>query len=102
MKKETLLNTLMLLPMVLEVISMFLLPTEIPIHYNSNLQVTAYGSKYMLLAIGVIAVLFGLFMKRIYKFNIGTNRETMVYRSSWMALLVFNGINLFTLVSAFV
>lgn len=55
----------------------------------------------MLLAIGVITVLFGLFMKWIYKSNICTNRETMVYRLSIIALLIFDGINLFALVNAF-
>lgn len=101
MKKETLLNIFTFLPLTSEVVSIFILPREIPIHYNANFQVTAYGSKYMLLAIGIITVLFGLLMKLIYKSNISTKSEAMVYRLSMIALLIFNGINLFALVDAF-
>lgn len=45
MKKLTLLNSLIFLPLILETVSILILPTEIPIHYDSNFQVTAYGSK---------------------------------------------------------
>lgn len=101
MKKETLLNIFTFLPLISETISIFFLPAEIPIHYSADFQITAYGSKYMLLAIGVITVLFGLLMKLIYKSNINTNSGAMVYRLSIIALLIFNGINLFALVDAF-
>lgn len=101
MKKETVLNILTFLPLFLEVISMFFLPIGIPIHYNADLHVIKYGNKYMLLLVGVMVVAFGLFLKMIYKSSVNTNRETIVYRLSVIALLIFNGINLFALVSAF-
>ena len=101
MKKETVLNIFTFLPLILETISMFFLPMAIPVHYNADLQVIKYGVKYMLLLVGVIVVVFGFFMKMIYKSSINTNRETVIYRLSVIALLVFNGINLFALVSAF-
>lgn len=101
MKKATVLNILTFLPLILEVISMFFLPIGIPIHYNADLHVIKYGVKYMLLLVGVMVVVFGLFLKMIYKSSVNTNRETIVYRLSVIALLIFNGINLFALVSAF-
>ena len=101
MKKETVLNIFTFLPLILEIISMFFLPMAIPVHYNADLNVIIYGVKYMLLLVGGMVVVFGLFMKMIYKSSVNTNRETIVYRLSVIALLVFNGINLFALVSAF-
>jgi hypothetical protein len=101
MKKETVLNILTFLPLVLDIISMFFLPIVIPIHYNADLHVIKYGNKYMLLLVGIMVVVFGLFIKMIYKFSVNTDRETMVYKLSFISLLVFNGINLFALVNAF-
>ena len=101
MKKETVLNIFTFLPLILETISMFFLPMAIPVHYNADLHVIKYGVKYMLLLVGVMVVVFGLFLKVIYKSSVNTNRETIVYRLSVIALLVFNGINVFALVNAF-
>lgn len=101
MKKATLLNVLMFFPLLLETIIILFLPTEIPIHYDSNLQVTTYGSKYMLLIIGILIIIFGLFMKMIYKSNIGTDREVIVFRLCNIAFIVFNVINVWALIGAF-
>lgn len=101
MKKETVLNIFTFLPLILEVISMFFLPLAIPVHYNAELHVIKYGVKYMLLLVGAIVVVFGLFIKMIHKSSVNTNREKIVYRLSVIALLIFNGINLFALVNAF-
>lgn len=101
MKKQTVLNIFTFLPLILEIISMFFLPMTIPVHYNADLQVIKYGVKYMLLLVGIMIVIFGLFMKMIYKFSVNKNTEVIVYKLSVIALLVFNVINLFALGNAF-
>ena len=57
MKKLIVLNSLIFFPLISEIISMLILPAEIPVHYDSNLQVTAFGSKYMLFIIGISVIL---------------------------------------------
>ena len=101
MKKQTILTILTFLPLISEIICMFFLPMAIPIHYNADLHVIQYGVKYMLLLVGVMVVVFGIFIKMIYKSSVNTDRETIVYRLSAIALLVFNVINLFALGNAF-
>ena len=101
MKKQTILTILTYLSLILEVICMFFLPIAIPIHYNADLHVIKYGTKYMLLLVGAMVVVFGLFIKMIYKSSVNTDRETIVYRLSVIALLVFNVINLLALGNAF-
>ena len=87
--------------MVSEIISILILPAEIPIHYDSNLQITAFGSKYMLFIVDIGVMIFGLFMKLIYKTNIGTDSEEIIHRLCNVALLLFNIINGFALAGAF-
>lgn len=97
MKREMKIKILMMIPLIIEIIALFFLPSEIPIHYNGNFQVDGYGSKYSLLILGTIIVLFGLLMNWIYTMNKNTVHEAIVFRLCAGALLVFNAINLFAL-----
>lgn len=101
MKKTTLLNVLIFFPLLSEIIGIVFLPPKIPIHYNSNLEVTSYGSKYMVLVIGTFVICFGLFMKKIYKSTIDSNTEQVVYIMTVIGLLICNIINIFALGKAF-
>lgn len=93
MERRMKLKILMLLPLISEIIALFFLPSEIPIHYNSNFQIDGYGSKYNVLVIGVFAIIFGLFMYWIYTKNCKMQYETFIYRMTVFALLVCNIIN---------
>lgn len=94
MDRKMILKILIFLPLVLEVMALFFLPPEIPVHYNSSFQVDGYGSKYNVLVLGVIVIVFGFFMNWIYTNNMKTEYEKVVYRLCTGALLIFNVINL--------
>lgn len=95
--RKRILKILIPLPFVLEIVALYFLPPEIPIHYNSNYQVDGYGSKYCVLILGILVIIFGLFMNWIYTRNIGVEYETIIYRLCVLALLVFNLINVWFL-----
>lgn len=100
MKNERLLQVLTVAPIIIEIIAILFLPAQVPIHYSMSLQVTQYGSKYMLLIIGGIALLFGIFINLIYKAYRKTDSEKLVYRLGMLALMVFNIINILSLIGA--
>ena len=101
MTRRRKLEILTFFPLISETVTLLFLPSEIPIHYNMYFEATAYGSKYMLLGLGFTVLLFGLFMNWIYKSNADTERQGAVYRLSIIALVVFNCINVFSLIGAF-
>lgn len=101
MNREMKLKVLTVFPLISEVISLIFMPSEIPVHYDGSFEVTSYGSKYMLLGLGVTVLLFGLFMNWIYKSNADTEWAEVVYRLSVIALVVFNCINVLSLIGAF-
>lgn len=93
MERKTKLKLLMLLPIISEIVALFFLPPEIPIHYNSSFQIDGYGSKYNVLVLGVFVIIFGIFMNWIYTKNSEMEYETFIYRVTVGALLVCNVIN---------
>lgn len=95
--KKMMLKILIFLPLLLEVLALYFLPPEIPIHYNSSYQVDGYGSKYCVLVLGIFVIIFSLFMIWIYTKNTETKHETIIYRLCVLALLVFNLINVWFL-----
>lgn len=97
MNREIKIKLLTMIPLVSEIIALLFLPSEIPIHYNMSFQVDGYGSKYSLIILGIIVVLFGLLMNWIYRKNENTAHETLIYRLCAGALFVFNVINLLVL-----
>lgn len=102
MKKEKLLLGLTILPIMLGILAMLFLPTEVPVHYGMSLQVIQYGSKYLLLAIGVITLLLGAFLNFIYRAYKNADAEKLVYCLGIFVLVVFNVINLLGLAGAFI
>ena len=97
MDRKRMLKILTFLPLVLELVALYFLPPEIPIHYNSSYQVDGYGSKYCVLILGIFVIIFGLFMNWIYTKNTETKHETIIYRLCVLTLLVFNLINVWFL-----
>lgn len=95
--RKRILKILAFIPLVLEVLALYFLQPEIPIHYNSSYQVDGYGSKYCVLVLGIFVIIFGLFMNWIYTKNTETKHETIIYRLCVLTLLVFNSINVWFL-----
>lgn len=93
MNKKMKLKILTVFPLISEIVALFFLPPEIPIHYNSSFQIDGYGSKYNVLVLGVFVIIFGLFMNWIYTKNSEMEYETFIYRVTVGALLVCNVIN---------
>lgn len=97
MKREMKLKILTIIPIIIEILALLFLPAQVPVHYNMNFQVDAYGSKYSLLILGCIVLLFGLLMNWVYKTSTNKEYETIIYRLCLIALLTFNIINLVVL-----
>ena len=101
MDKKKMIFILASIPLVVELVAMFFLPEQIPLHYDSQFQVNGYGSKFMLLLIGAMTFVFGMFMRAIYQVNEKTENGDMVFRFGMFALLVCYAVNGFGLVGAF-
>lgn len=101
MDRKKIIFILAVVPLILELVAMFFLPEQIPVHYDAQFQVTAYGSKFMLLVAGVMTLVFGMFIRMVYQVNEKTENEDMVFRFGMVALLVFYVVNGFGLVGAF-
>lgn len=93
MDRKKKLKILTVFPIISELIALFFLPSEVPVHYNSAFQIDGYGSKYCVLVLGVLVIGFGLFMNLLYTKNRETKNETLIYRLCMLALLVFNVMN---------
>ena len=102
MKKENMLRVCSAVPILLASICMLFLPTEVPVHYSMDFQVTAYGSKYLLWIVGGIALLFGIFFDFIYKAYRKTENEALVYRLAILVFIIFHIINALSLIGALV
>ena len=101
MTKKTILNILIFLPIATELICMLFLPAQIPVHYSMNFEVVTYGNKFVLLLIGVITLLLGIFLKFIYKNNQERNSERLTFRLCVITLVVFNVLSVCSLIGAF-
>lgn len=102
MRRENVLKVFTVLPILVSFVFMLFLPAEMPVHYGMNLQVTKYGSKYLLLITGGIALLLGIFLNFIYQAYRKTENEALVYRLALLALIIFNVINVLGLIGALV
>ena len=102
MKREHILKIAMIVPIFLDLICLLFLPVQVPIHYSMNLQVSAYGSKYVLLILGSITLIFGIGMSLLYKVCKKTEQEKLVFVLGIAVLDIFNILNIFALVGAFV
>lgn len=100
--KYTFSVVLMLLPIVLNVITLFFLPDKIPLHYNVNYIVDRRGSKFEILLFAGFVAVFGLVMFAIAKYlarkeNSGKNNEGVVLVINIMCLIMYNVLNIYIL-----
>lgn len=86
---------LMFLPLPVTLISLVLLPEQIPAHYGADNQVTRWGSKYETLIFPLMIILFWLIMLALAKFSSkqekqGKSNEKICILVGICFLLIFN------------
>lgn len=104
--KKVIFYILMLFPLAAVIISLTLLPDQIPVHYNSSNQVDRWGSKYESLIIPAITILFGLFMIGMSRLAAkheknGSNNESVTLVVGIVSLAIFDAMTVFFLYAAF-
>ena len=86
---------LILLGFVMAGIFLTIAPDQIPVHYNLRGDVDRWGSKYELLIMPVISLLFGIFMawlaRREGKQGRDMNERIVSVMNNWI-LILFNGL----------
>lgn len=105
-KTKILFYVVMVLPILITIISLSILPDQIPAHYGIDGQVTRWGSKYETLMLPIMIILFGLFMvwmsKRAGKEEkYGKNNEKNIILNGILFLILFNVLNFYILYTAF-
>lgn len=101
MNKKKKLGILTISPILIELAALLFLPAQIPIHYNMQFQPDRYGSKYMLLILGVITIMFGTCMLWLYHVSEKRAYEKLVYRLGVITMLLFHVINIAGILGAF-
>ena len=96
---------LSIFPFVINTISIFILPTKVPIHFNFIGQVTRFGSKYELfiLPIALICLILFIFFisfKNIPEDDYQKNKQN-IYISLLIISITFNLLNICFLLAAF-
>ena len=86
---------LLLLPIIVAIISLFFVPEEIPMHFNKYGDVDRYGSKYELMIIPCINIIFGLSFGLVWKKLFDKTYEKIILIGANIGMLCFNGINCF-------
>lgn len=104
--KKVIFFVLTFLSLAAVIVSLPMLPDQIPAHYNSNNQVDRWGSKYESLILPAITVLFGLFMFAMSKVAAkhekgGSNNESITLVVGIVTLALFNAMTFFFLYTAF-
>lgn len=109
MKKQQILTYVLLGILLLAyIVSIPFLPDKIPMHYDINLQVDRYGSKYELLLVPFIALVFVILMEIIRKLRVtkeetnGKNNEKIFMISSNLLLSILIVITVYQIVMAFI
>ncbi len=105
-KMRVLYFMLMSLPVVITMVSLSVLPDQIPAHYGFDGQVTRWGSKYELLILPVFVLLFGLFMIWVAKLagnkeKYDKNNEKSVMLVGILVFILFNAENIYLLYVSF-
>ena len=95
MKNKKLFYVLMFLPLIASLIALHFLPAVIPAHYNINNVVDRWGSKYEILILPVLTILFGFFSLAMGKLAQkqepqGNNNEKNSLFIGTSVLLIFN------------
>lgn len=96
--KKIIISILTVLPLLTCIIALPFLPNKVPLHFDVNMQVDKWGSKYELLLISIIAILTVPLMKFASKRatrqeNGGNNNEKVVSISTIALLVVLNVLN---------
>ena len=92
---------LMLFPFVIVGISLFFLPAEVVVRYNS--ESVSYGSKYALFVGPVIGLWMGIVLLLAEKVvSNGQGQDRIVKRISYLSLAIVHLVTLFAIVVAFV
>ncbi len=86
---------LLLLPIIVAIISLYFVPKEIPIHFNKYGEIDRYGSKYELMIIPCINILFGLLIGLVWKTLFDKMYERIILIGANVGMLCFNAINCF-------
>lgn len=97
---------LMLLPIVICLIVFPFLPETVPVHFDINMQVDRMGSKYELLIISALSIIFVLILKYMSALaskqeGNGKNNEKIFNITIILVLILFNVINACLLFFAF-
>ena len=71
------------------------MPKEIPIHFNKYGEIDRYGSKYELMIIPCINILFGLLIGLVWKTLFDKMYERIILIGANVGMLCFNAINCF-------
>ena len=77
------------LPLILSVIALFVLPGEIPAHFNSSGEITRWGSKYEILICPVLILLFSFVLSLVYRLTPQENKAA-VYKILLITLGILN------------
>lgn len=100
MKDKKIIYFLMFLPLVVTIISMFLLPSQVVVRYNSDS--IQYGSKYIYMIFPVFGIWMGAMMLLAQKIVRNTEQEALVKKITYIPLGVFNIVDISVLIAAFV
>lgn len=101
MKKKIIFNILMALPLVVIIFSLFFLPARIPAHYDEQFVVNRWGSKYELLVLGIVPIIFGAIMKALMPANDKKRNQNVQLYGGICGLAVLNIIVLGFVYNAF-
>lgn len=104
--KKIIFYILMFLPLIITLITLPILPEQIPAHYGFDNQVTRWGSKYEALLYPAATIAFGFFMSGMAKYSSrheesGKNNESICIISGIVLLLYFNTMTVFSLYTDF-
>lgn len=106
-KSKRILVALMILPLFATTLVFSVLPEQIPAHYGIDGIVNRWGSKYELLILPVICILFGIVMSFVAKVatkeehNGNQNNATIVRYATMGTLSLFNLMNFYILYTAY-
>lgn len=104
-KIKVLYYIVMFLPLLFAMSSLSILPDQIPAHYGVDGQVTRWGSKYEVLILPILIIIFGLIMIWMAKLvgkkeRFGKNNEKSMILNGILFLILFNILNCYILYTA--
>lgn len=97
---------LVVIPLILNILSLSILPNKIPAHFDMNNVVDRWGSKFEILIIPVLIIIFGIVMMKVSqhvgnKDNESKNNQKMCDTCTIVALITLNILNLYIIFISF-